>query len=67
MLFLLLISHLADFILFKVQIKDCVPIDGLDSESIICAGGTGKGVCEVKNSSTSHFNALIFRGTAEVH
>ena len=42
MFILLLNSYLTDFILFKVQIKDCVPIDGLDSDSIICAGGQEK-------------------------
>ena len=33
--------------LIQVEIKDCASVPGVNSTSIICAGGDGRGVCQV--------------------
>ena len=54
--------YLADFISSKVEVKDCLSDLGVDSNSIICAGGAGEGVCSVTFSLFSLPDKLLIQG-----
>ena len=62
MYFCFCLADLADFISLKVDIKDCPSDLGVDSNSIICAGGAGEGVCRVTFSLFSLSDKLLIQG-----
>ena len=53
---------LCSFTVFKVEIKDCHSDLGVNSDSIICAGGAGLGVCRVNFSLFSISEKLLIQG-----
>ena len=53
---------LCSFTVFKVEIKDCRSDLGVNSDSIICAGGAGVGVCRVNFSLSSISKKLLIQG-----
>ena len=53
---------MCSFTVFKVEIKDCRSDLGVNSDSIICAGGAGLGVCSVTFSLFSLPDKLLIQG-----
>ena len=57
-----LLYYLTDFISLKVEKKECSSVLDVDSDSIICAGGAGLGVCRVTFSLFSFPDKLLIQG-----